>query len=62
MGAETRGGDDIEKNLQKAIPDGWMGRLLLDLDAPLGLTANDRTITRNITANIQQIKTKPNQT
>ncbi len=30
VGATTRGGDDIEKNLQKMIPDGWIGRFLLD--------------------------------
>ena len=30
VGAETRGDDDIEKNLQKMIPDGWIGRFLLD--------------------------------
>ena len=30
MGAETRGDDDIEKSLQKMIPDGWIGRFLLD--------------------------------
>ena len=30
MGAETRGDDDIEKNLQKMILDGWIGRFLLD--------------------------------
>ena len=30
MGAETRGDDDIEKNLQKMSPDGWIRRLLLD--------------------------------
>ena len=30
MGAETRGDDDIEKNPQKMIPDGWIGRFLLD--------------------------------
>ena len=28
MGTETRGDD--EKNLQKMIPDGWIGRFLLD--------------------------------
>ena len=28
--AETRGDDDIEKNLQKMIPDGLIGRFLLD--------------------------------
>ena len=26
VGAATRGDDDIEKNLQKMIPDGWIGR------------------------------------
>ena len=30
VGAETRGDDDIEKNLQKMIPDGLIGRFLLD--------------------------------
>ena len=30
VGTETRGDDDIEKNLQKLIPDGWIGRVLLD--------------------------------
>ena len=30
VGAETRGDDDIEKNLQKTIPDGWIGRFFLD--------------------------------
>ena len=30
VGAETRGDDDIEKNLQKMIPDRWIGRFLLD--------------------------------
>ena len=29
VGAATRGDDDIEKNLQKMIPDGWFGRFLL---------------------------------
>ena len=29
-GAETRGDDDIEKYLQKMIPDGLIGRFLLD--------------------------------
>ena len=30
VGAETKGDDDIEKNLQKMIPDGWIGRFFLD--------------------------------
>ncbi len=30
VGAATRGDEDIEKNLQKMIPDGWIGRFLLD--------------------------------
>ena len=30
VGAETRGDDDIEKSLQKMIPDGLIGRFLLD--------------------------------
>ena len=30
VGAETRGDDDFEKNLQKMIPDGLIGRFLLD--------------------------------
>ena len=30
VGGATRGDDDIEKNLQKMIPDGWIGRFLLD--------------------------------
>jgi hypothetical protein len=36
VGAETRGDDDIEKNMQKIIPDGWIGRFLLDapFDSP----------------------------
>jgi hypothetical protein len=29
-GVETRANDDIEKNLQKMIPDGWIGRFFLD--------------------------------
>ena len=31
MGTETRGDDHIEKNLQKMIPIGWIGRFLLDV-------------------------------
>ncbi len=30
VGAETRGDDDTEKNLQKMITDGWIKCLLLD--------------------------------
>ena len=30
VGAETRGEEDIEKNPQKMIPDGCIGRFLLD--------------------------------
>ena len=30
MGTKTRGDDDIEKNRQKMIPDGWIGRFFLD--------------------------------
>ena len=30
VGAETRGDDDIEKNLRKMIPNGLIGRFLLD--------------------------------
>ena len=29
VGDGTRGDDDIEKNLQKMIPDGWIKRFLL---------------------------------
>ena len=36
VGAETRGDDDIEKNLKKMIPDGLIGRFLLD--APFSST------------------------
>jgi hypothetical protein len=38
VSAETRGDDDIEKNLQKMIPDGWILRFLLD--APFNLPPN----------------------
>jgi hypothetical protein len=31
VGTETRGDDHIEKNLQKLIPLGWIGRFLLDV-------------------------------
>ena len=31
VGAETRGDDDIEKNLQKMILDGLIGRFLIDV-------------------------------
>ena len=30
VGTETRGDDDIEKNLQKMIPYDWIGRIFLD--------------------------------
>ena len=30
VGTETWGDDNIGKNLQKMIPDGWIGRFLLD--------------------------------
>ncbi len=38
VGAETRGDDGIVKNLQKTIPDGQIGRFLLD--APLNSSPN----------------------
>ncbi len=39
MGAETRGDDDIEKNLHKMIPDGWVGRFIF-VDASSNLPPN----------------------
>ena len=30
VGTETRGDDDVKENLQKMIPDGWIGRFFLD--------------------------------
>ncbi len=35
---ETRGDNDVEKNLEKFIPDGWIGRFLLD--APFNTPPN----------------------